>query len=141
MVQNMSNRVVRKLVRGCLRSLRRGEMWPNREEAELATRQGKKFLNRLTQTRVLINELGYMVDDVGGVTVACEDATLFDECNDWAMMCSEVLGEWLISLIVSACLVQSRFTFGPLRGRFGKRLFDRLSSVEVGRKKWCWRKW
>ena len=78
------------------------------------------------------------MDDVGGVTVACEDATLFDECNDWAMMCSEVLGEWLISLIVSARLVQSQFTFGSVHGRFGKRLCDRLNSVEVGKKEWCW---
>jgi len=82
----------------------------------------------------LINELGYLMDDAGGVTVACEDVTSFNECDDRVMMCSEDLSERSILLIVLVNLVQSQFTFGSVHGRFGKRLCDRLNSVEVGKK-------
>ena len=75
------------------------------------------------------------MDDAGGVTVACEDVTSFNGCDDRVMVCSEDLSGRSISLIVSVNLVQRWFTFGSVRGRFGKRLCDRLNSVEVGRKK------
>jgi hypothetical protein len=87
----------------------------------------------------LINELGYLMDDAGGVTVACEDITSFNDGVDRVMVCSEDLSERPISLIVSVNLVSRRFYVRlgawSVRGRFSTRLCNRLDSVEVGRKR------
>ena len=45
------------------------------------------------------------MDDASGVTMACEDVTSFNECDDRVMMCSEDLSERSILLIVSVNLV------------------------------------
>ena len=46
--------------------------------------------------------------DAGGVTVACEDVTSFNEGDDRVMVRSEDLSERLISLIVSVNLAHRR---------------------------------
>jgi hypothetical protein len=40
----------------------------------------------------LIDELGYLMGDAGGVTVACEDVTSFNKGDDRVVMCRPWLG-------------------------------------------------